>query len=236
MHKAETIKKELKKIADKDKAKQLAGFFKTGKGQYGEGDIFIGITVPDQRKTAKLFSETELPEIEKLLDDPIHECRLTALLILIQKYSKADDTEKKEITDFYLGKTSRINNWDLVDLSAHQIIGNYYYSKNREILYRLVKSSNLWEQRIAVVSTYYFIKRNDFKEIVAFSEMLLDHKHDLIHKATGWMLREAGKMDVSTLRKFLDKHHKVMPRTMLRYSIEKLDKTEREKYMTKIKY
>lgn len=231
MHKAETIKKELKKLADNEKSVKLSGFFKTGKGQYGEGDVFIGITVPDQRKTAKLFYDTGLSEIEKLLDDPIHECRLTALLILIQKYSKADETEKKDIVDFYLSKTSRINNWDLVDLSAHQIIGNYYYSRDREILYKLAKSSSMWEQRIAVVSTYYFIKRNDFKEILAFSEMLLDHKHDLIHKAAGWMLRETGKMDLSVLRKFLDKHHKFMPRTMLRYSIEKLDDQERIKYM-----
>ncbi|HPS86362.1 MAG TPA: DNA alkylation repair protein [Spirochaetota bacterium] len=233
MHKAETIKKELKKIADKDKAKHLAGFFKTGKGQYGEGDIFIGIRVPDQRKTAKLFFDTELHEIEKLLDDPIHECRLTALLILIEKFSKSDDIKKKEIVEFYLSKTSRINNWDLVDLSSHQILGNYYYSRDREILYKLVQSSSLWEQRIAVVSTYYFIKRNDFKEILTFSEMLLDHKHDLIHKATGWMLRETGKMDLKILKKFLDKNHRVMPRTMLRYAIEKLDETEKAVYMAK---
>ena len=233
MHKAETIKKELTKLADKEKAVKLSGFFKTGKGQYGEGDIFIGITVPDQRKTAKLFYDTGLSEIEKLLDDPIHEYRLTALLILIQKYSKSDATGKKNIADFYLSKTSKINNWDLVDLSAHQIIGNYYFSSDREILYQMAKSSSMWEQRIAVVSTYYFIKRNDFKEILAFSEMLLDHKHDLIHKATGWMLRETGKMDLAVLRKFLDKHHKVMPRTMLRYSIEKLDESERKKYMAR---
>ncbi len=233
MHKADEIKKELKKIADKDKAKQLAGFFKTGKGQYGEGDIFIGITVPDQRKTAKLFIETELSEIEKLLDDPIHECRLTALLLLIGKYSKADDSGRKKIAEFYLSKTSRINNWDLVDLSAHQIIGNYYFDKDRKKLYQLAESSSLWEQRIAVVSTYYFIKRNDFKEIITFSEMLINHKHDLIHKATGWMLREAGKMDLSVLKEFLDKHHKKMPRTMLRYSIEKLDESDKLKYMSK---
>ncbi len=233
MHKAETIKKELKKISNNEKAKKLAGFFKTGKGQYGEGDIFIGVTVPDQRIIAKQFHETELTEIEKLLDDSIHEFRLTALLILIQKYSKADENGRRLISEFYLSKTSKINNWDLVDLSAHQIIGNFYFDKNRDILYKLVKSSSLWEQRIAVVATYYFLKRNDFKEILAFSEMLLEHKHDLIHKATGWMLREAGKMDISILRKFLDQHHKKMPRTMLRYAIEKLNESERKKYMAK---
>jgi len=233
MHKAETIKKELKKISSRDKAVQLARFFKTGKGEYGEGDIFIGITVPEQRKIAKLFSDTELHEIEKLLDDPVHECRLTALLILIEKYSKAGDVLKKTIADFYLAKTPRINNWDLVDLSSHKIIGDYYFNRDRAMLYQLVNSSNLWEQRIAVVSTYYFIKRNDFKEIINFSEILLNHKHDLMHKATGWMLREAGKMNISVLKGFLDKHYKVMPRTMLRYAIEKLDESERKKYMAK---
>jgi len=158
---------------------------------------------------------------------------LTALLLLIGKYSKADDSVRKKIVEFYLSKTSRINNWDLVDLSAHQIIGNYYFDKDRKKLYQLAESSNLWEQRIAVVSTYYFIKRNDFKEIITFSEMLINHKHDLIHKSTGWMLREAGKMDLSVLMEFLDKHHKKMPRTMLRYSIEKLDESDRLKYMSK---
>lgn len=230
---AESIRKELKKKSDKEKAKQLTRFFKTGKGQYGEGDIFLGITVPDQRKTAKLFNGTELSEIEKLLDDPIHECRLTALLILIDKYEHSDDNQKELIVNFYLKKTSRINNWDLVDLSAPKIIGDFYFSRNRDILYTLVQSNNLWEQRIAVVSTYYFIKRNDFTEIINFSEMLLDHKHDLIHKATGWMLREAGKMDLSILKQFLDKNYKIMPRTMLRYSIEKLDVQDKKKYMTK---
>jgi len=233
MHTAETVKKELKKIADKDKALQLSGFFKTGKGQYGEGDIFIGIKVPDQRKIAKLYPGLDLSEISKLLDDPVHECRLTALLILIEKYLKSDEKDKRKIVEFYLSKTHKINNWDLVDLSSHKIIGNYYFNRDRDILYQLVRSSNFWEQRIAVVSTYYFIKKNDFKEILAFSEILLDHKHDLIHKATGWMLREAGKMDVSVLINFLDKHHKVMPRTMLRYAIEKLDEPLRKKYMTK---
>jgi 3-methyladenine DNA glycosylase AlkD len=233
MHKAENIKKELYKIADKEKAIHLSRFFKTGKGEYGEGDIFIGIRVPDQRKIAKLLPDTPLSEIENLLDDPVHEFRLTALLILIEMYKKADEEEKEKIVKFYLKKTSGINNWDLVDLSAPQIIGNYYYSRNRDKLYQLVKSTNLWEQRIAVVSTYYFIKRKDFSEILAFSEILLEHKHDLIHKATGWMLREAGKMDINVLRNFLDKYHKTMPRTMLRYSIEKLDNSERQKYMLK---
>jgi 3-methyladenine DNA glycosylase AlkD len=233
MHNAEDIKNELNKLSDKDKAVQLSRFFKTGKGQYGEGDIFWGIKVPDQRRIAHLFDDVDLNEIELLLDEPVHECRLTALLILIQKYLKSDNEIKKEIVEFYLSKTPRINNWDLVDLSSHKIIGNFFFDKNRDTLYNLAQSANLWEQRIAVVSTYYFIRRNDFKDILAFSELLLNHKHDLIHKATGWMLREAGKMNVSILTGFLDKHYRSMPRTMLRYAIEKLDETDKTKYMKK---
>jgi len=233
MYKAETIKKELKKLSDRDKAVNLSRYFKTGKGEYGEGGVFIGITLPDQRKIARQFSGTDLSEIEKLLDDPVHECRLTALIILVGKYAKADDAGKQEIVELYLKKTSRINNWDLVDLSSPKIIGEYYFSRNRDMLYKLVKSGSIWEQRIAVLSTAYFTKKNDFKEIITFSEMLLDHKHDLIHKATGWMLREAGKMNPAVLKEFLDKHHKTMPRTMLRYSIEKLDQNDRLKYMAK---
>ncbi len=230
---AEAIKKDLKKLSDNDKAKQLMRFFKTGKGEYGEGDVFIGITVPEQRKIAKIYTGTELAEIEKLLNDPVHECRLTALLILTLKYKKADRKLKDGIIELYLNNTDRINNWDLVDLSSPRIIGDYCYNYGTDILYRLVKSSSLWEQRIAVVATYHFIKKNDFTEIIAFSEMLLEHKHDLIHKATGWMLREAGKMNQSVLTDFLDMHHKAMPRTMLRYSIEKLDETDRKKYMAR---
>lgn len=170
MHSAGTIKKELKKIADKDKAIHLSRFFKTGKGEYGEGDIFIGISVPDQRTIAKQFRETGLSEVEILLNDPVHEYRLTALLILIEIYKKADENEQENIVQFYLKNTHRINNWDLVDLSAPKIIGSFYFSRKKDKLYQLVRSSSLWEQRIAVVSTYYFIKKNDFKEILAFSE------------------------------------------------------------------
>lgn len=230
---AEAIKKDLMKLSDIDKAKQLMRFFKTGKGEYGEGDLFIGITVPEQRKIATLYTATELAEIVKLLNDPAHECRLTALLILTLKYKKADQAMKKRIIKLYLDNTDHINNWDLVDLSSPRIIGDYCYNNGSDILYRLVKSSNMWEQRIAVVATYHFIKQNNFTEIIAFSEMLLEHKHDLIHKATGWMLREAGKMNPTVLTDFLDRHHKVMPRTMLRYSIEKLNETDRKKYMAK---
>ncbi|HOP65112.1 MAG TPA: DNA alkylation repair protein [Spirochaetota bacterium] len=227
------VKSDLKKISHPEKTAHLSRFFKTGKGEYGEGDIFWGITVPAQRAVAKNHSDATLDDIAALLAEPVHECRLTALLILVQQYSGGDDKKRKDIADFYLANTDRINNWDLVDLSAHKILGHYLYDKKRETLYRLAESSSLWEQRIAVVSTYHFIKNNDFRDTVSLCEKLINHKHDLIHKATGWMLREAGKRDISVLLEFLDKHHKSMPRTMLRYSIEKLDPGQRKKYMAR---
>lgn len=231
--KASSVKKDLQRIADPEKAVTLARFFKTGKGEYGEGDIFIGIKVPDQRNVARRFRELPLPELKTLLSDPVHECRLTALMILVDKYSKADVRTRGEIFDFYIGNTRYINNWDLVDLSCEKIIGRHLYSSgsDRSILYDLAGHDYLWDQRIAVVSTYWFIKNRDFDDTVRLCEYFLGHRHDLIHKATGWMLREAGKRDITVLREFLDRHAGVMPRTMLRYAIEKLDGTERKKYM-----
>jgi len=227
------VKSDLKKISDPEKAAHLSRFFKTGKGEYGEGDIFWGITVPAQRAVAKSHNDASLDDIALLLSEPVHECRLTALLILVQQYSGGDDSIRRGIAQFYLSNTAGINNWDLVDLSADKILGHHLYDKNRDILYRLAESSSRWEQRIAVISTFYFIKKNDFRDTVALCEKLINHKHDLIHKATGWMLREAGKRDISVLLGFLDKHHKIMPRTMLRYSIEKLSPEQRKKYMAK---
>ena len=233
MKKSEQIKSDLKVVSDPAKAVELARFFKTGKGQYGEGDIFWGIKVPVQREIAKRHTDAALKDIGELLDEPVHECRLTALLILVEQYSKSDETSRKKIFDFYLSKTDRINNWDLVDLSASKITGHYLSDKDRTILYSLADSSSLWEQRIAVVSTHHFIKNRDYADTIAICEKLINHRHDLIHKATGWMLREAGKRDEKVLLKFLDKHHKSMPRTMLRYSIEKLDEDQRKKYIAK---
>jgi 3-methyladenine DNA glycosylase AlkD len=222
---------QLYKIRDKEKAKHLAGFFKTGKGQYGEGDVFWGITVPNQRIIAKGCSDTSMKEVQSLLKDKVHECRLTALLILIQKYNKAEETEKEKIFKIYLKNTKYINNWDLVDLSAPQIVGDFLLDKDRSVLYKLVKSKNLWDRRIAVLSTFTFIRNKDFKDILVFSEILLNDKHDLMHKAVGWMLREMGKRDKKIEVEFLKKYCKKMPRTMLRYSIEKFEEKERKAFL-----
>lgn len=230
---AKDIQNELTTYSTPEKREFLPYFFKTGKGQYGEGDKFLGIVVPDTRKVAKKYNNLPFAEIEKLLNNEYHECRLCALLILVERFKKSSDEDRKIIVDFYLSHTDRINNWDLVDLSAKDIVGEYLVDKDRSVLHKLAESSLLWDQRIAVVSTYAFIRRGDLKDIFSLSEKLIDHKHDLMHKATGWMLREAGKKDLNALRSFLDKYHKQMPRTMLRYAIEKMDKEERTHYMKK---
>ena len=223
---------DLNKLKSKEKAKILAGFFKTGKGEYGEGDVFLGITVPEQRKVAKKYLDLKLTDIQKLLNSKIHEHRLVALMILVEQYEK-DIRDKKLIVDFYLKNTKKINNWDLVDSSAHYILGDYLFDKEKDILYNLLKSDNLWERRIAVISTFSFLRQGRYAETLEFSEKLLNDREDLIHKACGWMLRELGKRDIKVLRKFLDKFTGKMPRTMLRYSIEKFSKPEREKYLKK---
>lgn len=225
---------ELKKFVNAEKAEFFPRFFKTGEGQYGYGDKFLGVTVPNQRIVAKKNKDMPLAEIKRLLKNEFHEARLTALLILGYKYAKADAQTKKEIYDFYLKNTKYINNWDLVDSSASYIVGAYCLETNDfDILYKLAKSESLWEQRIAIVATLHLIRNIRFKETLEISEILLNHKHDLIHKAVGWMLREVGKKDLKPLREFLDKHSKTMPRTMLRYAIERLDGGEKKKYMGK---
>lgn len=229
----EEIEKELERFSTSEKKEFLPYFFKTGKGQYGEGDKFLGVVVPDTRKVAKKYKVISFEDVAALLENKYHECRLCALLILIEKFKKADENEKKKVFDFYLSHTRYINNWDLVDLSCKDIVGNYLLNKPRNILYKLAESSSMWDQRIAVVSTYSFIRLNDFEDILRLSEILLHHKHDLMHKAIGWMLREVGKRDKKVLCAFLDKYHKVMPRTMLRYSIEKFSTEERAYYMKK---
>jgi 3-methyladenine DNA glycosylase AlkD len=229
----EDIRKDLLRAADSQKAKKLANFFKTGKGQYGEGDVFLGITVPKQRKIARKYIDLHLEDIQVLLGSEVHEHRLTALIILVSKFEKANDMAKEKIFHFFLDNMEHINNWDLVDLSAPKIVGEYLFDKNRSILFRLAKSSSLWERRIAVLSTFYFIKNNDFKDSLAISELLLDDEHDLIHKAVGWMLREIGKRDQKLLENFIEKHCLHMPRTMLRYAIEKFDKDKRKFYLTR---
>ena len=227
------LKQELQRLRNPKKAKILQGFFKTAKGQYGEGDIFLGVGVPLQRKIVRKYLMLKLSDLRELLLTNIHEYRLTALLILIGKYEKAGGKEKKGIFDFYLKNTKGINNWDLVDLSAPKIAGNYLLDKHKErkILYRLVGSSDLWEKRIAILATYAFIKDDQFEDILKIAEILLKDEHDLIHKAVGWMLRELGKRDQKTEEKFLKKYYETMPRTMLRYAIEKFDKKKRGFYL-----
>ena len=227
------IKSELSKLSNPYRAENLARFFKTGKNQYGEGDLFIGITVPEQRKIAKKFVNLSLDDLQELLNSKIHEYRFTALVILISKYRKAEEPGKQEIFAFYFKNTKNVNNWDLVDLSAPRIVGDYLLNKKRSVLYKLAKSNILWERRISILSTFAFIDTNDFEDALNISELLLHDEHDLIHKAVGWALREIGKRDQNVEEQFLAKHHLHMPRTMLRYAIEKFDEKKRKKYLTK---
>ncbi|MBU0471057.1 MAG: DNA alkylation repair protein [Nanoarchaeota archaeon] len=228
------IKKELLNHSNKEKADIYARFFKTRKGEYGEGDKFIGVNVPNQRKIARKYSKIiSLSDTKKLLLSSIHEHRLTTCLIMVDKFQKGYDSEKKEIVEFYLANTEKINNWDLVDLSADKILGAYLIDKDKKILYKLSRSKNLWEKRIAIISTYNFIKNKQFKDTLKISEILLHDKHDLIHKAVGWMLRETGNRNQKIEEKFLTKYYKEMPRTMLRYAIEKFDEDKRRYYMNK---
>jgi 3-methyladenine DNA glycosylase AlkD len=212
-------------------AKNLRRFFKTGPGEYGEGDKFLGLSVPQTRAVAREFADLPLTASLKLLRSPWHEVRQLALMRMVRRYEKGDDAEQVQVYRAYLANTAWINNWDLVDLSAHEIVGAHLLNRSRKPLYRLVKSRSLWERRIAMVSTHAFIRERDLRETFALAELLLKDRHDLMHKATGWMLREAGKRDLDALRGFLDRHCKAMPRTMLRYAIEKMGPAERERYM-----
>ncbi len=231
----QNIIKALEKLASPKKAQKSAYFFKTGPGEYGEGDIFIGLTVPEQRIIAKEYKNIKFGEVQKLLHSPIHEHRFTALLILILQFEKSDAERQSEIYQLYLKNTKYINNWDLVDVSSHKILGKYLLDNpiKKTILYKLAKSSDLWERRIAIVSTWAFIRQEQLEDTIKISALLLNDSQNLIHKATGWMLREMGKRNEKILKKFLDTYSKVMPRTMLRYSIEKLPTDNRKKYMAK---
>ena len=232
--KSARIVKEFQKLKNPDKAKLLGRFFKCGSGEYGAGDRFLGIVVSEQRKIAKkYFQIIETGELEKLLKNEFHEVRLTALLMLVEKFSRGDEKIKNQIYRVYLKNTKHINNWDLVDLSAPRIIGGYLLNKDRKILYQLARSENLWERRIAVLATFMFIRECDFTDILKIAKILLNDKHDLIHKSVGWMLREVGKKNLETEEKFLQKHYKTMPRTMLRYAIEKFSERKRKKYLSK---
>jgi 3-methyladenine DNA glycosylase AlkD len=222
---------ELQKLADAGKAAFYPGFFKTGRSGYAEGDRFYGVTVPKSRVIARQFSDMPLPEIKKLLYSPIHEERLVALLILVKRFKKGDEKEKKDIYDFYLRHKKMVNNWDLVDLSAPYISGGWLLDKPKGILDKLAASKNLWDRRIAVISIFASIRANDFKPALKIIKAVLHDEHDLIHKASGWMLREIGKRAPEIHKDFLDLHAHEMPRTMLRYAIEKLPEKERQWYM-----
>lgn len=225
-----SVVKELEVLKDKKTAEILQRFFKTGKGEYGEGDVFLGIRVPVQRQVAKRHASLRMTDIQKLLESKVHEHRMVALLILLEKY-KSEDKSRGAIFRFYLNNAKRVNNWDLVDLSCPGIVGDYLSDKPRKVLYKLASSANLWERRISIVSTYAFIRKGDYKDTLNISEMLLGDGHDLIHKAVGWMLREVGKKDAKVLKAFLDRHCRKMPRTMLRYAIERLPESERKRYL-----
>ena len=232
---AREIETQMKRIAAPGKARELLRFFKTGPGDYAEGDQFLGIMVPQTRKVAREHRDLEHAQIIQLLKSPFHEIRLLALLIWVDQFKKGDNQVRNRIHRDYLKHTRFINNWDLVDLSAHEILGGRAEEspQARKTLNRLIRSKELWERRMALLAAGHFIRIREFELILDFAEKSLRDKHDLIHKAAGWMLREAGKRDIEVLRRFLMRHAAVMPRTMLRYSIEKLSKTERQNWMSK---
>lgn len=225
---------ELQNSGSPEKAVHLSHFFKTGKGQYGEGDLFLGVTVPEQRNIARKYKDTDLETLRRLICSPYHEIRLTTLLILIDQFKKDKQEEKrKNYVDFYLSHTRYINNWDLVDLTCYKLLGLWLENKDRQLLYRLAASTNLWEQRIAMVTCMHFVRKGDFEDCLAIADLLQQHPHDLIHKAVGWLLREVGKKDRETLIGFLAPRYHTMPRTMLRYAIEHFPEEERKRYLIK---
>jgi len=225
------LKKDLRRDSSKKHAKALQWFFKTGPGEYAEGDIFIGVKVPKIRSVVRKFKNLSLRETKVLLHSKIHEERLAALLILVQKYSKAQEVEREKIYNIYLKNTKYINNWDLVDLSAGHIVGAFLADKTKKEIHVLAKSKTLWERRIAIIATFYFIKQGIFNHTLRIAHMLLVDKEDLIHKAVGWMLREVGKRDLKSEEEFLKKYYKRMPRTMLRYAIERFPEPKRQAYL-----
>lgn len=229
-----SLKKELTDNINKKQAVTLQKFFKTGKGEYGEGDIFMGIKVPVMKELAKKYISLNFSDIQKLLKSKYHEERMIALSILVNKFKKANEIERKKIYDLYLRNTKYINNWDLVDCTCHKIVGAYLDGKDKKILEKLARSKNIWEKRISIISTFYFINKGSSKEALKIAEILVNEKHDLIQKAVGWMLREVGKRcSQEKEEEFLMKHYKTMPRTMLRYSIERFTDKKRQFYMKK---
>ena len=228
------IKNDLRSLGSKKKAEASAWFFKTGPGEYGEGDVFIGLTVPEQRRIAKKYRDLSLTDAVKLLRSKEHEFRLTALIIMVEKFRRGSEKEKKMIFDRYLKNTKWINNWDLVDSSAPYIVGGYLLGRPHDLLFKMARSSDLWQKRIAIISTFAFIMSGQPGTTLQIAEILINDEHDLIHKATGWMLREVGKRcGESEEEVFLKKYHKTMPRTMLRYAIERFPEQKRKGYLQK---
>ena len=225
------LRSRLRRLASPKDARNLSWYFKTAPGEYGAGDRFIGVRVPVLRLLAGEFRALPLPAAATLLQSPIHEERLLALLILTDAYERADESGRAVIYRLYLKNLARVNNWDLVDSSAPYIVGRHLEGRPRKILFRLARSKTLWNRRVAVLTTFHFIRQNDFGDSLRLAEFLLDDEHDLMHKAVGWMLREMGKRDLAELKKFLRKHAARMPRTMLRYAIEKLPERERQSYL-----
>jgi len=226
------ISQTLRGMKNDEIAKQSLRFFKTNKGEYGYGDKFLGIPVPIIRKNIKKFKNISIEDNLQLLKSEFHEERLFALLMFVYKFSTNKNLQE-EIYKIYLENTKYINNWDLVDSSAYKIVGCFLFDKNRDILYKLANSTNLWERRISIVSTFYMIKRNDFEDTLKISKILLNDNEDLIHKAVGWMLREVGKRDLDIEKQFLDKYHTQMPRVMVRYAIERFEQNLRKQFLIK---
>ena len=225
------IKKKLRMLGDKKRARVLQRFFKTGPGEYGEGDTFLGIRVPMLRKLAREYHDMPLAITRQMLKSPYHEERLLGLLILVRKYARSDEAGKERIYRLYLNNRCSINNWDLVDVTAEHIVGAYLMNREKTPLYRLARSRNLWERRIAILATFHAIKQDRFADTLHISTMLLSDEEDLIHKAVGWMLREVGKRDLRTEERYLQKHYRQMPRTMLRYAIERFPEAKRQRYL-----
>lgn len=225
------IRRSLNRLANKKDAAMQRGYFKMGKGEYAEGDIFIGVRTPKIRTLVKQYQHAPVSVPRQLLKSKIHDERVLALLMLVDLFGRSEELVQKSIFDFYLKNTCHINNWDLVDISAHKIVGVWLFKRNRTPIRKLVKSDSLWDRRISMVSTWHFIRNNDFKDTLKFAKSFLNDEEDLMHKATGWMLREVGKRDHKVLEGFLKKHYLGMPRTMLRYAIEKFPETKRKKYL-----
>lgn len=233
MYTHQQITEELKSLGSSQKAQELSRFFKNGAGQYGEGDVFLGLTMLQQRALVKKYrGQVDFADLDELIASRYHECRMTALLIAVAGFERARQEElQQRYVSWYLSQTDQVNNWDLVDVTAPKLLGPWFYTHDRSPLYTLAAADHLWENRIAILTTFYFIRNDDYTDTLAISDILLQHPHDLIHKAVGWMLREIGKRDGKVERAFLAQRYDRMPRTMLRYAIEKFPEAERQRYL-----